>query len=263
MNPVMEQFFGTRGLTLTHRAELVVPLLPRDAGLFIQYLHIEMWQCFINGHDHAAIVTASALLEHAIKDAIFFDAHLQADKVFDRSTWDKIDGLELGQAIQYARSRGIITKEEKKRLFAFKDQIRNKWMHGETPAEVKATCIPEIVEANYRTGEVKKVRVDLGDNAMFQKIGRILADREMAPNVVDFVDRIVRELNTINEEKLLRWREAKGDTPPTKEQVDRVLENIRQQFGENALNGLSGFMGHAPPFAPSHPGTDAAREGTK
>ena len=55
MNPVMERFFGQHGVTSTHRQTLKYLPLPREADLFVQYLHVEMWFSFLNGHDHAAI----------------------------------------------------------------------------------------------------------------------------------------------------------------------------------------------------------------
>ena len=247
MNPVMERFFGQHGVTSTHRQTLKYLPLPREADLFVQYLHVEMWFSFLNGHDHAAIVTGCALLEYAIKDAVFFEQYLKADKVFDRSSWDKIDSMTLDPLVRCARKHGIISEEAEQRFLTFKDNVRNKWLHGGTPPNVKASSIPEVIEANYRTGEVKKVRVDLGTNLAFQRIGRILADRETAPGVVAFVDESVCALLYQNEQKNVAWQQVHGDTPPSKAQMDRALDNIRKQFGESAIDGLSIVMGHIPP----------------
>lgn len=247
MNPIMERFFGQRGVTSTQRQTLKYLPLPREADLFVQYLHVEMWFSFLNGHDHAAIVTGCALLEYAVKDAVFFEQYLKADKVFDRSSWDKIDSMTLGPLVRKARKQGIISEKTENRFLTFKDDVRNKWLHGGTPPNVKASSISEVIEANYRTGEVKKVRMDLRTNPTFQRIGRILADRVTAPGVVAFVDKSVRRLLQQNEQKNVAWQQVHGDTPPSKEQIDRVLDNIRKQFGESALDGMNTVMGHIPP----------------
>src|ERR1700741_4529981 len=55
MNPIMEHFFGQRGVTLAQRQTLKYIALAQEEELFVQYLHMEMWLSFLNGHDHAAI----------------------------------------------------------------------------------------------------------------------------------------------------------------------------------------------------------------
>ncbi len=249
MNPVMETLFGGMGLTVEHRRKGGFRQLGQQAELYVQYVHLDMWWAFLNGHDHAAIVTACALLEHAIKDAIHFDVFIKADKEYDRTLWDRIEGMPFHNIVEYGRKQGVLTVDQERRFLDFKNKYRNKWMHGETPAYVKDWHLPEVIKADYKTGEVEKVPVDFGDNSMFQRVGRIAADRDAAPKVVHFVDEEVRELIAMNNRKNEKWQKEHGDAPPTPAQMDRVLENIRKKFGDDALDGLQLFSAHAPPTA--------------
>ncbi len=132
MNEILESIYPDKNVVARRRAMPFPPLLPRS-DLFSAYLHEEMRQCYLNGNDHAALVTACALIDSTIKDAIEFERFVKADCVFNPDEWDRIDALEFGDAINMAKRRGIIRKDEWKKLEWLRKHIRNVYMHGQTP----------------------------------------------------------------------------------------------------------------------------------
>jgi len=242
MNPVMEQFFGGRRPTLTERQQFGYQPLPQDTDVFVRYLHFDMWNCFLNGHDHPAIVTACALLEFALKDVAYFGHFLDANKEFAKDQWNRIDVMTFEEIVNYARNRVCITKHDAKRYVAFKNDVRNPWMHGGTPPQLKYVTSSDVIQANFKTGEVKKVPLDVSDNPQFHGMARMFLDRDMAPRVVQFVDKEVRKLYEMTQRKHNNWSQQHGDAAPTREEIQRVLDNIKQKFGEDELSKYSAIL---------------------
>lgn len=135
MNFVMENtfkmFFPDASL-LDERRKNPPPVLPMGPALdaYTAFLHEEMRQCYLQGLDHAAIVTACAVLEFTIKAAIFFEEDIKAGREFDQAKWDEIEGMEFSPLISRARSVGIITKDGHRVLDGFRKAVRNNYMHG-------------------------------------------------------------------------------------------------------------------------------------
>ena len=157
MNEILENLYPVKDVVARRQAQAFPPLLPRT-DLFSGYLHEEMRQCYLNGHDHAALVTACALIDSTIKDAIHLSAFVEADCVFDVAEWDKIDAMKFGQAINMAKSRGVVAKAEWEELEWMREHIRNVYMHGQTPHWIKDKD-DTVYIGDVMTGEVNKVRV--------------------------------------------------------------------------------------------------------
>ncbi len=195
--------------------------------MFSAYLHEEMRQCYLNGHDHAALVTACALLDFAVKDAIHFKLFVEADCVFNPDEWDKIDALKFGQAVNRAKRCGIVSKEEWKKLEWVRQHIRNVYMHGQTPNWIKDKQ-DTVIEGDLETGELREVTTSARENIVLQRNVRIVADRNICDDVVMLVDRLVRTLNTRSLRRLEEWKKV-NVSKPTYEQVDRILQSMREK----------------------------------
>jgi len=181
-----------------------------------------MRQTYLNGHDHAAIVAACALIDFCVKDAIHFQRFVAADCVFNADDWDQIDGLDFGKAINFAKTRGIVTKDEHKKLEWIREHIRNVYMHGQTPPSLKDKDFEGLVEGNLETGEIKVKDVRLRDNLTLQRMMRLVMDRNTCEIVVPLVDGLVRKLSLRSQKMLEDWKKRNA-SKPTLEQVERVL----------------------------------------
>jgi len=103
MNEILENLYPDKEVMARRGAQPFLPLLPRS-DLFSAYLHEEMRQCYLNGNDHAALVTACVLIDSSVKDAIQFDSFVKADFVFSPGEWDKIDALKFGDVIIWRKA---------------------------------------------------------------------------------------------------------------------------------------------------------------
>lgn len=249
MNAVMEQIYPDKGFLQRRKAREMPRQLFPCTEVFTAYLHEEMRQTYLNGHDYAAIAAACALIEFAIKDAIHFSMFVEAGCVFEASRWNEVDRLEFGKAINLAKTRGIVTKDEHKKLDWIREHIRNVYMHGETPPSLKEKDFDGLVEGNLSTGEVKKRTVKLRNNLTIQRFIRLIQDRNTCEMVIPVVDRLVRKLNNYCLELLKDWR-AKHTTKPTVKEVDKIMQAM-QKAGFDA-----GFIitGEFPDELSSHPG---------
>jgi len=146
MNPILERIYPDKTVLARRQLRGLVPLIP-CTDTFVAYLHEEMRQCYLNGHDHATLVTACALIDFAVKDAIEFEMFVKAECVFNADEWDKIDKLRFGDVINMAKRRGIVTKEEWKQLDWIREHIRNVYMHGQTPDWIKGVLAASLYEA--------------------------------------------------------------------------------------------------------------------
>jgi len=226
MNEILESIYPDKNVVARRQARPFPPLLPRS-DLFSAYLHEEMRQCYLNGHDHAALVTACALIDSTIKDAIEFEGFIKADCVFDPDEWDRIDALKFGDAINLAKRRGIVTKDEWKKLEWLREHIRNVYMHGQTPHWIKDKD-DTVVKGNLETGEVEEVTVSAREDIVLQRHVRIAADRNVCEMVVALVDGFARVLTARSLKALEEWKK-KNASRPTHEQVDRILKNMKKQ----------------------------------
>lgn len=230
MNEILEALYPDKAIFARRQATSLLSLSPR-MDMFSAYLHEEMRQCYLNGHDHAALVTACALLDFAVKDAIHFNLFVEADCIFNPDEWDKIDALKFGEAANLAKTRGIVSKQEWKKLEWVREHIRNVYMHGQTPHWIKDKN-DKIIEGNLETGEVREVTVSARENIVLQRNVRIVADRNVCDQVVRLVDWFVRTLNGRALRRLDEWKKA-NPSKPTYQQVDRILQSMREE-GLNA-----------------------------
>lgn len=227
MNAVMESVYTDRSLLEQRQANPLSPLgTPLDP--FSSYLHEEMRQCYHNGHDHAAIVTACAVLDSVLKDAIYFDEYIKADCRFARSTWDEIDGLEFGPLIHRARRNGVTDKKQHKALEWFRKNVRNVWMHGSTPPDLKDFVIVDVVQANLQTGRVRARAIKAGSNLPLQRMMRIVADRKWCAQVVPFADGMIRALTSACHGRLQEWSK-RHPGKSSRKRLERVLKHVEQR----------------------------------
>ena len=227
LNPIMEDLHPDKDLVARRQAKGYPPLKPA-IDHYAAYLHLEMWLSYLNGLDHAAVVTACALLESTLKSALYLLHHVDAGFEFDRKAWDAIDEADFGKVANMAKSKGLVTKEEWEKLEWFREHIRNDYMHGATPKWLKEYPADEFLKADVKTGEVSGAGGTLGDHLVPQRIVRVRADRDVCDEVVPLADRLVR---VISANALAKVEKYKRDNPSstTVTQLEQVLDNIQKQ----------------------------------
>jgi len=226
MNPILESIYPDKGVIARRQSIGLAPLLSRYDP-FTDYLHEEMRQCFLNGHDHAAIVVACALVDFAVKDAVYVEAFVKAGCEFNADEWDEIDGLSFGDAINRAKLCGVVSKKQWKHLEWIREHVRNVYMHGQTPHCIKDKD-DTFWKGNLETGELTETTVNVRDEIVLQRVIRIAADRNICDQVVRLVDAIVRTLCARSDKAIALWK-AKYPFKHTRAQLERMIENMRER----------------------------------
>jgi len=227
MNAIMESLYPDKGVVLRRRERGLQPLDPQT-DTFSAYLHEEMRVCYLNGHDHAALVTGCALIDFAVKDAIEFDEFVKAGCVFNPETWDEIDVLQFGTSINRAKRRGLINRDEGHQLQWLRKHVRNVYMHGQTPHWVKDKD-GDSLEGNLETGEIQERKGKTRDNIVLQRLARIAGDRNICDDVVHLIDKLVRALAARAMHALQEYRSRHPTTAPSNEQLGRILQSMKER----------------------------------
>jgi len=214
MNIVAESLFGKEQNTwLLHQQ--TVPLQIQLNDPYTDYIYEEMRQCYIHCLDHGAIVASCVALESVIKSTSYLKWFVEnGSREHNGELWNTIDNKKFYDSIEYALKIDLISTRLAERLHAFRDQVRNKYLHGETPKEIKEAIWQDIGILNVKTGEIKVEDVKLKDAIHLQQLARIKNDRELTPLVVKFVYEVI----TVIYEK---------------------LEEVRRKFTGNAMNTAS------------------------
>jgi hypothetical protein len=225
MNRILENIYPDKNVLASRQAD-PLPCLPGGFDPFTEYLHEEMRQCYLNGHDHAALVTACALLESAVKVAIYVVELAKCGYVDNPDEWDKIDSLEFGPAVNRAKAQGLVTKEEWKKLEYMREFIRNPYMHGQTPDWVKDQDY-EVMVGDLETGAVAEDSLRGRRDPGIQRVIRICADRNVCDWFVRFVDGCVRTL-VARSRSLLDEQKKANPFNATPEQIERVGRRMQE-----------------------------------
>jgi hypothetical protein len=239
LNPIMEDIHPDDDTVAQRQAKGYPPLKP-VIDTYAQYLHLEMWMAYLCGLDHAAVVTACALVESTTKSGLYLLRFVDDGCKFNRGAWDQIDGLEFAASANIAKSRGLVTKDEWQHLEWIRDHIRNSYMHGATPKWLKDIPPEDFVVGKLETGEVREAEGTLGDHLPAQRIARVAADRNVCKRVIPLADSLVRRMNERAVAKIEEYRAAHpsshgvDDLPPLLAEfkrkaidVDRIVAGRR------------------------------------
>lgn len=222
--------------TIADRNKCPIPVLPMSPALdaYTAYLHEEMRQSYLNGLDHAAIVTACALLEYTLKEAVYSELHFRDERKFNKVKWNEVESKDFSTIMNWAKSLGILSKAGHKQLESFRNTVRNNYMHGTTPDRVKKTKW-QVFDGNWKTGEVELREIELNEDLSLQRMCRLVYDRMQCAPVVEFVDKAVRDFLENRNLALKKWEEDHPGQKPTREQFDTVLTKLRDHGFEDGM----------------------------
>jgi hypothetical protein len=226
-NAILENIHPDEDAVAKRQARGYPPLKP-VIDTYAQYLHLEMWMAYLCGLDHAAVVTACALVESTMKSGLYLLRFVDDRCRFNRGAWDQIDGLEFAASANMAKRRGLVTKDEWKHLEWIREHIRNHYMHGATPKWLKDIPPDEFVVGSFETGEVRDAEGTLGDHLPAQRIARVAADRNVCKQVIPLADSLVRQMSERAVAKVEEYKAAH----PSQHGIDdlaRVLNEMQRK----------------------------------
>lgn len=181
------------------------PPLQNIYDSFTEYMYEEMRQCYLNCLDHAAIIAGCVVLEALMKSNSYLKWFIvNGSQEHNVDLWNNIDKKKFGDSINYACAVGIISKKLKKQLHLFREDVRNDYLHGSTPAIVKKSTWRNVGWLNVKTGESKIDDIPLDKAIHLQRIARIKVDQDLALKVMIFVHKvIVKVQNKIDTTKII------------------------------------------------------------
>lgn len=205
-----------------------IPPLFDVAEPVVRYIHAELRCCYYTGLDHAAILTAAALVERGLKVAIVCD--IFSDTGCDPKVVDDVETRDLARAAQWAKQRGLLSKDEWRFVDEFREHVRNCWMHGSTPQSLKDTNVPVGI-LNLTTHEVSNETVRVGDTPVLRQSGQVVADARHVDSVVALAHCVVCILsaNVCVQDSLRRLERDEGYG---RDNHDRLVDEIRQKMSE-------------------------------
>lgn len=202
----------------------------------LRYVHEELRCCYQVGLDHAAILTASALVERSLKVAIVCDIFDETG--FDPKLVDEVEGKNLETAAKWAKRRGLLGKDEWRYVDDFREHVRNCWTHGGTAQTLKDFHVP-IVIGNLKTDEVSSKVVRVGDVPFLRQHGQVFADAKYVDSVVYLAHTLAVVLSATVAAKA-SFRKLERDKCYTQDDHQRCINNLEQELDK------MGFTVHPP-----------------
>ena len=193
MNYFSENLLGRNDNPLLRHHQNDPGELPRCGISNINYLHEEMRQCFRTCLNHAAVLTANALLEAVLRQAIY-DAKGPKEPKLNANLWEKLQKSSLSHLIDDTVSCGKITDKEGKKLHEARNLIRNAYQHGRFPDEVKKSVPVPAIKVQLSTGTTEQTVVDPSKNPSLAGVVLMLYDRSQMPAWALHIDKLTRRL---------------------------------------------------------------------
>jgi hypothetical protein len=188
------------------------PALPNTGFPLVNYLHDEALGCLSHGFDHAAIVSASVLLEVSLKLVVAIHQVYSGEAV--EKTFASWNQRGLNEAIVELANAKIISNEITEQLQTYRRRFRNVFSHGNTP----------IGSVKYHRDEQDdRMAADLAACIVGYPMKLMAETRSISLECFEYVDDVVRRqiswselrqrLPTIAIELGPRRRFAFGDNP--------------------------------------------------
>ena len=136
-------------------ASLTEPLDARRGTIAIREEHEQIRQLLMFGFVGASLVCCGPFLEHVLEDAMCFHERNKIGRMLTKDEEQQIESRNLEYAINGAKTRGIVTKEEAKKLKSFVDQWRDPYQQGALGEITEGIRVAGIQMVNVSTGEKK------------------------------------------------------------------------------------------------------------
>ena len=179
-----------------------VPPVPERLPASISFLFQDVRECIIYGLYGAAITLSCNLIEFALKQATFIKEAGGYRKT-EPEKWDEFEDMELGPAINRAKTAGLVTSKMSNALHEFRTDVRNPYGHYNIKKITDGTVAEDVKLIDLKTGEINTRNIDAGDNPLIQGHAKRVVDAHLVEYVFKFAYVVVVELfsriNSIDE----------------------------------------------------------------
>lgn len=186
---IEEIFFQRKSIALANISKFPAP--PDIAIPTIGFLYDEIRECILFGLYGAAISLSAILVEFSLKQAI---VRKSFENRYNKAEWERIEDIELGDAIKEAREKEIIDDNLQEALHDFKNKVRNPYLHYNIKKIVKKIGANKIKKINVNTQKVEELDLPAEDNPILWGFAKRFVDRETFFDVFKFADTIVKYL---------------------------------------------------------------------
>lgn len=182
-------FSQRKGIALANITQFPSP--PNIPIPTIGLLYDEVRECILFGLYGAAISLSAVLVEFSLKHAIIKKKRGDA---YNKAEWDRIEGIELDPTIQEARKMEVIDETMEKRLKAFKNDVRNPYLHYNIKKITKDVVARKVKRFNVKTRQVFEVDLDAKDNPFVWSLAKKFVDKDLVMKAFLFTDEVIKFL---------------------------------------------------------------------
>jgi len=168
-----------------------IPSFPNVPIPTMGLLYNEVVECVLFGLNGAAITLSSILVEYALKQAIVRKKHSGR---YDESEWDRIENIELHQAIKEAKELELLDSDTEQQLNDFRNQTRNPYLHYNIKKLTRGVRANKVKKLDIKTGKIEEVQLDAQKDPVLWPYAKKFVDGKSVSQVLNFVCRIVRLL---------------------------------------------------------------------
>jgi hypothetical protein len=189
----LDEFFDQKKKMAADLFKLLPPVpngLPPD----IKNLYHEILECMAMGLFGPAITMCAILVEFALKRALWLfevGGHQQTSP----QSWNKYEEMDLGKAINGVRSKGIISKEQKKALDDFRVRIRNPYLHYNIQGITSNVVAEGVKRFDLNTGTIDTLDIPAAESIPIQTQAKPFMDIQFLYPVFVMTDSLVKYLD--------------------------------------------------------------------
>lgn len=191
------------------------PQAPNIATPTITSLYDEIRECILLGLNGAAISLSAVLVEFSLKHAI---VKFNKGKEYDKNEWDRIENIELAEAVIEAKRLGILNDIWVNLLTDFKDNLRNPYLHYNIKKITRNVIAGKTKRLEIATKKVTEEDIPAEDNPVVWTLAKKFVDREHVLNAFGFADTLIKYLHM----KLMSFEDI----------VDHIEENLHIKYLE-------------------------------
>lgn len=167
------------------------PEVPNIPVPTILSLYNEIKECIVFGLNGAAISLSAVLVEFALKSAI---VRYHYGHTYSKEEWDRIENMEMDEAIIEAKSLGILNPIWLKVLGDFRDDVRNPYLHYNIKKITKKVVAGKTKRTDLKTGQTTEENILAEDNPIVWTLAKKFVDKEYVLQAFCFADALVKYL---------------------------------------------------------------------
>lgn len=154
-------------------------------------LYNEIKECIMFGLNGAAISLSAVLVEFALKSAI---VRYHYGHTYSKEEWDRIENMEMNEAITEAKTLGILNPIWLKVLGDFRDDVRNPYLHYNIKKITKKVVAGKTKRTDFKTGQTTEEDILAEDNPVVWTLAKKFVDKEYILQAFCFADALVKYL---------------------------------------------------------------------